>query len=1025
MMDAIEVLPSKKMKQGRLPFKPLDHTGQTKQGSTPPGNKKRKLSDNESPSAKQIRTSLGSTQKGGLNGEHEVSSSSEAENAAENPALLMPGPKMHTLDKFFSCKKPIADQEEITSTNQCIEIDLTEESNEYVAGDATKENKEVDVFVKESIKIDENSHIDPDEDLKVEGENKENDKTDDVMSIDSDDGKEENEDCNASFIANTSVCEDALKTPAKSKDMDSIIKSPSVSEDNAGLSQGSGSEGTPSLSGKKQSKPLSESKRKDRDAQRQKQKEERDREKEDKRLAKEREKEEKKKELAEKKRLKDEQREKEKAEKEKAKQEEKDKKEKERLEKLKQKEEEKKMKEKEIEAKQEEKRQKEEEKRLKEEARKKEEEEKQRKAEKKASMFKGFFIKKEPGSSPPKNKDTKDGMFMPFELKPNMRLAPANRRAPLDESQREKLDEWITEQTSSETYLKALKSPGFVKGKGSKTWPKQLEEDDDVELMSHEKETIEKVTHRVKFLRFQENTRPPYYGTWRKKSSKLTPRNPFKQDQGLFDYEVDSDDEWEEEEPGESVSSDEEEREEEKCDDEEEGDDWMVPHGYLSDGEGIEDEEEVDTRSKQDLQRVRQAAWESELRRQAKPLKMLAIGCHWQDSTTTIAAQQLQILLKFKAICLTSCPIETSYSIARNGGEAGGNGDKTEEKKTKSNPQKKAVPEEAMPDLIRLVHGNPMGIKNLVKEFFHYWNKKTNPDQNTTLDTSKHMDVSMEVDEKSDQVLNDSKLDQPEFSTVCISKRQLDIKIPAIAVREKRPDHKKVCWYVHADVLKQYGMEGLKLPNSWEYVCVKEPKWAQDKTNTPKAEDSGSGANTKLSSVPKIVQFAQPMSLAQIQAMCPAPVKEAHTKVEAKIEVMELSAKTDASETTPGKAAVPPDQKSIKDMFSPLSKKSITCGKPSGLVKAATNLSSPKEKPSAVSTASTPAQEVISKNVTPLKPTTSDCKSGASSPMPNILLSMLSSPELMKASLKEAESKTESRSKAKEEPMDIDIIVLD
>jgi len=29
--------------------------------------------------------------------------------------------------------------------------------------------------------------------------------------------------------------------------------------------------------------------------------------------------------------------------------------------------------------------------------------------------------------------------------------------------------------------------------------------------------------------------------------------------------------------------------------DEEEGeeDDWMVPHGYLSDGEGIEDEDEV------------------------------------------------------------------------------------------------------------------------------------------------------------------------------------------------------------------------------------------------------------------------------------------------------------------------------------------------------------------------------------------------------------------------------------------------
>lgn len=57
---------------------------------------------------------------------------------------------------------------------------------------------------------------------------------------------------------------------------------------------------------------------------------------------------------------------------------------------------------------------------------------------------------------------------------------------------------------------------------------------------------------------------------------------------------------------------------------------------------------QVDTASKQDLQRVRQAAWESELKRQAKPMKMLAIGCTWEDATTAIAAQQLETLLKFK-----------------------------------------------------------------------------------------------------------------------------------------------------------------------------------------------------------------------------------------------------------------------------------------------------------------------------------------------------------------------------------------
>ena len=32
------------------------------------------------------------------------------------------------------------------------------------------------------------------------------------------------------------------------------------------------------------------------------------------------------------------------------------------------------------------------------------------------------------------------------------------------------------------------------------------------------------------YLKFEENTRPPYYGTWRKKSNNITGRRPFAQD---------------------------------------------------------------------------------------------------------------------------------------------------------------------------------------------------------------------------------------------------------------------------------------------------------------------------------------------------------------------------------------------------------------------------------------------------------------------------------------------------------------
>ena len=36
---------------------------------------------------------------------------------------------------------------------------------------------------------------------------------------------------------------------------------------------------------------------------------------------------------------------------------------------------------------------------------------------------------------------------------------------------------------------------------------------------------------RVKLLQFSENYRPPYYGTWRKSSCLISPRNPFKKDE--------------------------------------------------------------------------------------------------------------------------------------------------------------------------------------------------------------------------------------------------------------------------------------------------------------------------------------------------------------------------------------------------------------------------------------------------------------------------------------------------------------
>ncbi|KAL2330147.1 hypothetical protein Fmac_017728 [Flemingia macrophylla] len=107
-----------------------------------------------------------------------------------------------------------------------------------------------------------------------------------------------------------------------------------------------------------------------------------------------------------------------------------------------------------------------------------------------------------------------------------------------------------------------------------------------------------KYSRPKQLLQFDKSHRPAFYGVWPSKSHVVGPRHPLKKDPSL-DYDVSSDEEWEEEEPGESLSDcdkDEEECQDEcsKSDDESE-DGFFVPDGYLSEDEGAQvDRMEID-----------------------------------------------------------------------------------------------------------------------------------------------------------------------------------------------------------------------------------------------------------------------------------------------------------------------------------------------------------------------------------------------------------------------------------------------
>ncbi|CAI0401915.1 unnamed protein product, partial [Linum tenue] len=106
---------------------------------------------------------------------------------------------------------------------------------------------------------------------------------------------------------------------------------------------------------------------------------------------------------------------------------------------------------------------------------------------------------------------------------------------------------------------------------------------------------IRKCVRRKQLLQFAKCHRPAFYGIWPKRSNVVQPRHPLRKDPEL-DYDIDSDEEWEEEDPGESLSDcdkdDEEERLEEgssRADDTEESEDgFFVPDGYFSENEGVQ-----------------------------------------------------------------------------------------------------------------------------------------------------------------------------------------------------------------------------------------------------------------------------------------------------------------------------------------------------------------------------------------------------------------------------------------------------
>lgn len=381
------------------------------------------------------------------------------------------------------------------------------------------------------------------------------------------------------------------------------------------------------------------------------------------------------------------------------------------------------------------------------------------------------------------------GWIPTFPIQPGMTIA----KTPPLLLDKNKFDSVLTVQEDNfvSSYITECKGKEKTKRKIIPCSPVNQQCDDDIIILD-EKDYKVKRRQEVKYklLQFCDNHRPAYYGTWQKISKIVRPRNPFTKDESLLDYSVDSDDEWEEDEPGESLS-DCSVDDGEDMDDEDEDDGFFVPHGYLSDGEGELNDSDtaVPKESKEEKMKMKEKAWEIEFTRKCQPLKPICIGCCWaSNGTETIR----NALMQYQAVVFTSLPVTINVDQQQNTSpnlKTTPKMDRPNISMKSSSPQsnicyKRPVPEEAMPDLIQILQGNSVGLDRAVKKFRDHWGRKMAAGKSSSSDAIQSACYS---EGKYEQISG-------------ISKRQVEKKIHEIAKKIDR------VWQVDKSVLQKYSV---------------------------------------------------------------------------------------------------------------------------------------------------------------------------------------------------------------------------
>lgn len=214
---------------------------------------------------------------------------------------------------------------------------------------------------------------------------------------------------------------------------------------------------------------------------------------------------------------------------------------------------------------------------------------------------------------------------------------------------------------------------------------------------------------------------------------------------------------------------------------------FFVPHGHLSDEE-LQNEDEPEFQNPADLKiklKMAQNEFEDERKKKTQKIKPRLIGFIWQNmdgSKPDNCSNGVWELMNQSAMLFNGPTVKIEHPIS----QSADNSD--DETSTTNKPEAKRrlpIGEKEIPDLIRLINGNPKNSKFLVKEFCAYLAKNNQP--------------------------------QREYSGASIKAKIQELAIYG-ACPEEGPMFKKQCWYVPIDTRKRYNLNDLSFPNTWSYT---------------------------------------------------------------------------------------------------------------------------------------------------------------------------------------------------------------